>query len=87
MSKVGVSTATIIHRNSLSKSNGKYGLKKEEKKNIKNINAIKREMKKQKVKCIRCKHLKDANFCLRREVEIKKDDFERLTECRFAGKL
>lgn len=87
MSKIGVGTSTIIHRNSLSKSNGKYNLKKEEKKKVKVINDIKKEMKKQKVKCLKCKHLKDANFCLRREVEIKKEDFERLTECSFSSKL
>ena len=85
--KVGVHTGTIIYRDSLSRSSGKYGLKTEEKKRVKRINSIKRDMKKQKVKCLRCKYLKDASFCLRREIEIKKEDFEELTECRFASKI
>lgn len=85
--KTGSNTSTIIHRTSLSKSNGKYKLNKSEKSLIKERNNRIRMMRKCKTKCLKCRHLKDAEFCLRNECYIKPEEFEGLTECKYFSKL
>lgn len=85
--KTGSNTSTIIHRTRLSKSNGKYKLDKSDKSLIKDRNNRIRMMKKCKTKCLNCRYLKDAEFCLRNECYIKPEEFKNLTECKYFYKI
>ena len=83
--KVGVSTNTIIHRSSLAKTDNRYALAKDEKTQIKDVNKLRKIFKKNKYKCLSCRHSKNMTFCLRTSKEIIQTID--LCSCKYFSKL
>lgn len=83
--KVGISTSTIIHRSSLAKTDNKYRLNKEDKKQAKDVNKLRKLFKKNKYKCFSCRHSKNLMFCLRTSKDIVPCDD--LCVCKYFSKL